>query len=620
MPLFPAIRTRSIHSCALLLGAFALVITTGLSAAQAKDSLKREFKTSNFTWTLPSDDWSFSEISDNGLKQAGGIIEVTSSDRHTRALVIVNDSGGLKPDERLNEVKEATRPSIETVTHTKVVDSTLSGRPAKLLLMQGHARGGKVIIHFRGYLIERKGKFYHLNITCYHNSHRTATESIDRMRRGFRLIKGAGKGEDAPETFDELPKVDAGAKGAGGESNDGADGDEIEWPEKGPTREGNTVIFPKHNLRWTLPKGGVLKWQDPMPDASVEPGENGQALISVVGEVERKKQEFEKNTPDKNRFLLTLYSELAPPGRNTAKALRSQQMQENVSKQIFGGKHRADKTQVRDTKIGNWKGSYIKMVGRTKDGSRHRTFLYMETMLQGVMYTWQVNFIGHTDAQKSFGKAFGKLVKGIKFDSTDEWIAGPILGVVPAFPGNRGQDREKATVIEKAPGVTFKKPSGIAELTFRSAFNQLFCFAIEGRSEDNKNYIYMDVHSNWMPNVQQSGKLEDFIEKRASDWEAGGGDPQKVPKSKFRKGKFGAAKGFQYEYEGTLNGEPFVEQGWAVKHKQTAYFIRVQFGGPDGEKNMKKLWKSVRKGFKFRKLNKREQTRFNREIPKTAGR
>ena len=600
--------------CALMLGTAMLLAFAGATAS-AKEELKREFKTSNFSWTLPSSDWSFAKITDNSHKQAGGIIQVTSDDRHVRADVTINDSGGLELDERLAEVKEGSRSLIETITHTKIIDSSLSGIKGKALLMQGHARGGKVVIHFRGYLIERKGKFYHLNIICYHGSHRRMTESIDRMRRGFRLLKGAGKGEDAPETFDELPKVDTGSAESGKDAKGGG-GDDIDWPEKGPKRDGSTAIFPKHNLRWTLPSGGVLKWDSPMPDASVEPSEKTQALIRVVGEIERKKQEFEKNTPDKNNFSCTLLAELAPPGRNTAKALRSQQIQDNISKAIFDGKHEASKTQVRDTKIGNWKGTYAKFVGRTKRGLHH-TFLYMETMLQGVMYTWQVNFVGHSDAQKSFGKLFGKLIKGVKFESTDEWIAGPLKGVVAEFPGNRGNDRSKATVIDKAPGITFKKPPGVAELSFRSSFNRAFCFAVEGRSEDNKNYFYMDVHSNWMPSIQQSGKLEDFIVKRHTEWKAAGGDPQKLPKTPFRKGKFGAAKGFQYEYEGTLNDEPFVEQGYAVKHKQTAYFIRVQFGGENAEKNLKNLWKSIKKGFKFRKLNDGERRRFNAEIPRT---
>ncbi len=148
----------------------------------------------------------------------------------------------------------------------------------------------------------------------------------------------------------------------------------------------------------------------------------------------------------------------------------------------------------------------------------------------------------------------------------------------------------------------FEKPEGIAHIKVQDSMNRDLKFVGEGRSEDGKAYIYFEIRTFRLniPNTPNPDP-EKFIEKRAQDWEAGAGEGASLggKKLKFKKGSFGKARGLTYEFTGTLDNEPVIEEGWIVKHKATMLWIKMQYIGKDADSKHKKVAKAIKKGMNY---------------------
>ena len=172
----------------------------------------------------------------------------------------------LDVDGRVKEIADAGAEGLGSLTRSKVKATTLSGVRGKVIIKKVKPDGGGEA-HLRTYVIHAGGKFYQLIVHAWHGSHVTQTDGLNGIRKGFRLLKGAG-GEDADETFDEVDSGSDGKDGADGKDGDsgsnsgGGGGDTGDWPANGPKRVGNCVKLPERNIEWTLPsdKDYPLKW------------------------------------------------------------------------------------------------------------------------------------------------------------------------------------------------------------------------------------------------------------------------------------------------------------------------------------------------------------------------
>ena len=56
---------------------------------------------------------------------------------------------------------------------------------------------------------------------------------------------------------------------------------------------------------------------------------------------------------------------------------------------------------------------------------------------------------------------------------------------------------------------------------------------------------------------------------------------QRAGKANKTQASFSGGKGFAYQFEGTGEGQPVVEQGWIVTAGKNVYWVRAQFAGKD---------------------------------------
>ncbi|MDJ0522432.1 MAG: hypothetical protein QNJ90_10220, partial [Planctomycetota bacterium] len=559
-----------------------------LSVAFAGDA--KEFKAQGVNWTLP-DGWSFGTITSDQSK-AGFFARAECSSAAVQIWGYKRATEGLGLDQRVAELKRSGAEGMGTVERTAIKDTTISGIKGKVVIQRVKADGGAKG-HFRKYVMVHKGSFYQLIVISWHSAHVSVTDEINAVRAGFRLLKGAGE-KDAPEPMDE---VDGGGSD-GADGTDGADGDsdgdsDSDWPEKGPKREGRAIMMDHHNIHWTLPKG-PFQWTEGAEDASKKAG----IFATAMGRVERKKQEFEKDTPDNNFCRLDLWLLNTRPGFKAVNWIKGGGAKNFVEENKFLDSIMAAKTRTKDeVNFGNIKSAFVKFEGKKAD-TRLALMIFC-TVLRGQAYMVMARTWGHTDSYKQMAPHVGKALRGIKFLNTVEPVRGPLLGMIPDYAGDRGErmDEERKYT---GPGYVFHKPKGLAHVKAGDSMNRDLKFVGEGRTEDGKNYFYFEIRT-FRLNVsnQANPDPEKFIEKRAQDWEAGAGDGASIGrggKLKFKKGSFGKAKGLTYQFTGTLDGEPVIEQGWVVKHKQTMLWIKKQFIGKDAEKNLKKLAKAVKKG------------------------
>ena len=589
-----SLRTFHLPLAALLCAALLLVPTTASVAGPSK-----EFAAEGFTWSLP-DGWAFSAVSPDDKKH--GIVAKAECENASISAFIFVQASDLDVTGRVDDIKKAGGEGVGRVVKQAVKDTTLSGVKGKVVVKKIKPDGGGEG-HFRTYVIHAGGKFYQLIVQAWHGSHVGQVEGLNGIRKGFRLAKGAG-GDDADETFDEVDSGDDSDDSGDGSSDAGGDdsaGDDIDWPAKGPTREGRCVKLPHRNVEWTL-EDGPVKWVGGIDDAKAESGR----FMWAAGLVPRKKKEFEKDTPDNNRLILDMIMQKAPPGFKPSNFVTGSGAQNLIQKQwrtltdIDTGKTRNKD----DVKIGNARGAFVKFEG--KHNGMHRVVMLFVVVLRGELYFFRGIGDGHTDVYRHLAPYVGNSLKGVKFPETKEDQRGPLaIPSVPDFASDRGDDKAKKKKYT-LPGVTFEKPEGMAKVPAGGSMERELRWAGEMRSEDGESYLYFDI-SAWQLNIPNTPNTdpEDVINKRMEQWKAGAGDDALLSKKGkppfFKKGSFGRGKGLTYRFTGSLDGVPFVEEAWVVKYKANLLRFRFQYGGPDAEKKMKKLIKSVKKGVKFKK-------------------
>ncbi len=567
---------------------------------------KKEFKAHGFSWALP-DDWAF--VPPSPPEKSGGIVAKAECDAASVTAYLYVQTSDLDVDSRAKEVKDAGGMGLGRVTRSKIKDTTLSGVRGKVVIKKVKPDGGGEG-HFRTYVINTGGKFYQLIVQAWHGSHVSQTEGINGVRKGFRLLKGAG-GEDADETFDE---VDSGGDSEDGSDDsgdeDGADGEDGDdggptWPSRGPKRSGLCVKLPERNMEWTLPEG-ALKWSGANDNVTDEAAR----FMWAIGRFKRKKGEFEKNTPDFNQLIMDVVIQKAPPGFKPDAFVQSSDAQNLVQKQWrLLPNPDTGKTRNKDkVKIGNHKGAFVKFEGEHR-GNRRVVMLFV-CVLKGDVYIFRGICDGYTDAYKHLAPKVGKALKGVRFLDTKELARGPLLiPSVPDFAAKRGEGlgKERGYTL---PGIRFEKPEWMAKVQAGGSMERELRWAGEGRTKDGDSYVYFDV-STWQLNISNvaNTKPEDVIDKRIEQWKAGAGDEALLSKKGkppfFRNGKFGKGKGLTYKFTGHLGKTPFTEEGWVVKYKQNLLRFRIQYSGTEAEmkknKELKAMIKAIKKAVKFKK-------------------
>lgn len=591
-----------------------VLLLVALLCTPAVAGASKTFEKYGFSWTMPSGDWEFNPVSPSDVSN-GFVAKAQCLAASIEVFVFTKPTEDLSLGEFVKEIRGRGGDGLGTVARTKVLDTTLSGIKGKVVIQKIKA-DGDVDGHFRKYAIVSNGKFYLLLMRTWHGAHETAKDEINGIRKGFRLLKGAG-GPDKDESMTEVDgtpsrkataseddDIDEDESSEG--DDDGGDDDDGDWPAGGPVKKGDTVCLPTHNFEWTLPKGedSPWRWADKTENEKQKEG----MFLAVVGRLERKKKEFEKDTPDYNRCQAVLYIQPTPPGHKPSTWVKSSRLQDDLRKDIFNGEADNSKTRTKEkVNFGNVKAAFLMMSGKRENTKA--SFLYFQKDLRGETYTLRVLVTGHTDRMRQFQQPLKRLLQGIHFPETKEAQRGPLNQIITDFAAKRGKNAGKEKKYS-GPGYTFTKPAFMAEIQpggNAKSMNRDFRHGFEGRTPDGEHYLYFEIRTYKLnePN-RPNPDPEKFVEKRGQDWLAGAGEGasiggKKGDKLKFKNGRFGPAKGLTYKFTGNLEGTPFVEEGWVVKHKSTLLRITMQYGGQDAEKKLKKMAKTVKKAMKFKK-------------------
>ena len=553
-------------------------------AAQAEETT-RVFDAHNFKWTVP-DGWEFSEFSDQD-KELGYIIRATArkDDAYMVADVRVKPSDGLSIQEISNEVRDWHAQQMTTLQGSKVRNGSLSGIKGTEVLVKGEDETGtpKLISAFT---IDAKGTFHQLIFKLYNGAETKMAAQIDAARRGYRLLKGAGPMEQPAE----MPS---------GDDEVGETGTPDNWPEKGPKIVDDKLHFPSHNFNWQLDPENQLKIYSIINDETLEP-EEGKVMLLVGFKASVPREAKKDGEPTKNEIDVRLLRMASQPGFDPNMFVQATGLHNNIAENLFDSVEFGRTKASTDHEIGNYTGGRLAMAGRKDNMVRY--FLVYAVSLKGMRYQWEIRADGGREAFKIFQDDVKKLMKGLEFLDTAEWITGPaaIMGV-PPFNMARGDHADKERKYTSV-GFTVEKPEGLASVEIvKERKHPNHRYAWEMRSEDKSKYFFFDVHSFPLRGGQGDPQPEQIVKERELQWKEVAQNPDTVKKGKtpWFKAKLGRGKGVGYEFRGYVNDETFVEKGFVVKYKKYLYWFRFQFGGDGAEAEFKKLQKTVSKGIKF---------------------
>jgi hypothetical protein len=553
-----------------------LGLSTPASAAE-----RREVKDRNFSWALPGDDWSFVEP-EPSLKEIGYVLGAQCGlDGGVRAWARVVPHEGMSAQDMAEEIRTKMGEGLAKAGGSQIGGGRLSGLSGALVAISGEQAGGTKW-WFRGWVVKSGELMHQLLVEAFQGAEGKQGSAIEALRRGYRLIDGAGPDEAAGE-----PKLHAEDPFAGGPGR-------AEFPAGGPKLEGRTAVFPSHNLRWTLPEGSPFSWQN----ATENEKEKDQRILEAIARQERKAEGA--GEPTESLCVVSAYVHPLQPGVTAEAVVQNPANQELFTKAIFDGKIDSARTKVDPSrKVGNHTGASLMLAGG--EDKRVKVFVFVVVALQQTLHEWRVQMVGGRDVAKVWGEAVAALFNGIEFPNTTEPVAGPLVvdGIGP-FSGARGHSLDKE-VERPIPGATAKKPKGVAEIPVEGN-DPTLRLTWEARSTDGQAYLWFDVRS-WSltDRAVAQRKLEDWVTDREGQWKAGAGSDAFVGKGKqsWSDGSFGSAKGLTYRYTGSLRDVPFAEQGWVIKAKNSVLFLRAQFGGVNAEKTMEPLFKAIKKGVKF---------------------
>lgn len=564
-PAFPGL--LALFACLVLLPGVALGAET------------KTFEDKNFKLVLPSGDWQWHEV---GADAAGngyvGTLYRQAAGTLARVDIRVVPTNGLPLSDLVGEVRDNLSAGLSAVQGTKVEPALLSGLDCSLVLIKGRDKEDHPLL-IKAYTLEAGGLFHQMMFFLTNGAEDRQAKEIDALRRGYRLLKGAGPEEKEPENPDKV-----------GDIGDGQG--------TGPTQEGNTLTFPSHNVKWSIPDGSKFKWTSVARNEGMERGVLCRAEAAVQHDPPEGSQDKQ---PVVNRAEISLQVYPQPAGWTPALVARSTQYTAEIEKQAFDKVDYGRLRVVEDMEIGNVRGGGFQMVG-WKDGLV-RYFQVYAIGLQGQAYEIQAVLTGDGSVDDDFKKDVREMLKSIEFLDTTIWVRGPAT-----IPGVRSFDRDRGKYAGeekefKLLGFEAVKPEEMASLEFNPGeTGGGLRLAWEMRSDDKQSYLYFDVQS-WGKDILLKNKdfFEERIKEREGQWQADVTSPTTVTKGKeaFFKARYGKGKGLGYEFKGYLGQVPFVEQGFLVEYKKYVYWIRYQFGGEDAEKAFSKTLKELKKAIKF---------------------
>lgn len=569
----------------LALGLALLALPLGLPNLASADT--KTFEAQNVKWTLP-DDWSWREVPAEAKKNGyAAMAETAGADAALVAL-----ASDLTIEEFAPELAQVLRQQLGEATQARTDKAKLSGVDGIVVRAKGNSNGQDV--YGQAWAIKAEGRLTVWIVRSVDGAERKKAGSIDAARRGVRLLKGAGAEEepnsDAPPSFDGDEMSAAGGADASGN-------DEItdaNWPEKGPKREGNVITFEPYNLRVTLPEDTKFKIVGVMKDVAELSDEGRRPTVALIL----------RHAPSETESVRTLL--LIRKRQGTTKPsdlVQNSGLQQSLGNAI--GRPLPGTTKIEeDAETDSLRSSWIEMVGRgseEEDAEGYKAIQWRGFVNAGWSYSLESEMVGpKRNIADTFRRELDALAEGLAPLTGSSPAAIPLAGAVAASFEARGTHLDAEKTI-KGPRFAFEKPKGTARLRPEAGGINL---AVEARSEDGAHAIYMDYSTVKMSELGNAGRtMEDLAKDRGSAWETAAEGMYKLhPREKedwIKKAAWGRAKGVGWEFSATLDGQPIVEHGFVVKHKQTAYIIRVQFAGENAEKVMGKVYKAWKKKWKW---------------------
>jgi hypothetical protein len=558
-----------------------LIVCTALVLAgpAAAEGQSQEWKEGNLKWTLPVAGFQFGELSED-LKKNGYVALVTGArDMPIQAYLTSRKKDGLGLPEFQEEVVRIAKNMVGNVTGSATKQDTLSGIPATLVRVQG--KNEEIPQYVQAWIAEQGERFYVLMVRNYHGIEQKRWKDLDELKRGVRLLEGAGPEEAAATEPPPALSADE-VGGAGGVSPD-------QWPEKGPKREGNLISIPTHNIKWQLPEETPFKITRVISDESVEGG----LFLRVAAE-----RPAPEGSETPLQASVSLLIGKRPPGSTPAALVNNSGVQENVGNMLAernpGGTRIED-----DVKAGAYRSAMISMTGKTKEGGEASVQVWF-CCHATTLYEVRSVTLGARDGLRIWEDDIAALLGGLAPINPVEPAPGPLARKVPTNYIDRGLADDRETVM-KGYKLEFKKPEGIARL---KSPGEGVDWAVEGRSEDGSAYLFIDCQTIDRAAMMTSGPSpESIAADRATAWEAAAGDSATTSKKgkppvEF-KARFGKAKGIGWHFTGKCLGQPIVEYGYVVTWKQKVYVIHVQFVGEDAEKKLEKTYKTITKSWKW---------------------
>jgi hypothetical protein len=591
-----------------------LLLAAGLLASPAargaEDPLSRTFQDQNFRLTLPSSEWEWLAVTpaEAANKYHARVVRriAGQSNSYVEAFVYVGPTNGLTMGEFVAEMTAVAKADFDKVAESKSQPVKLSGLDGRRILVKGTAKGGGVG-YYPWYVVEKSGTFHGLLVKAYNGAEEDLAAEMDALRRGYRLIKGAGPEEPAPAAPPAAPRA---AKEGEPKKEEEAKKGQItlnfvspeSWPATGPKREGSTVTFPTWNFSWTLPEGGPWQITGVTPDESGKGPVGLKVAARIPAPKPEKPPEGEPERPasDAQCEVLLLMRE-ADGGILPHEILQRDQLQANIAANVFDKADVRDRRTEKDVAIGNLRGAAMRMAGTKDDRPKfHRMYI---AHLRGKHYQWEAHIVGDKHADTVASEALKALMAGVRFLDTSEPVRGPwaVEGVPHAVVAHAAAPAAS----EIRVGFRFKPPKDVQEVDVKE--NQGVAglqAALESRSPDGKAYLFVDVSARkeaTMASTKQTPEM--LVQERKGKWESEATDPVTAVKGKdvHFDASFASAKGIGYRFTGTFQGTPVVEKGFVVKGKAHVFWVRQQFVGADAEKTMAPVAKAIEKAIKFDK-------------------
>ncbi len=546
----------------------ALLIGLLLVCTPAWAGETRTFEDDNLRWTLP-EGWSFHKVS--RMQANAGFLVAASHDDVAADLSCARFEAqeGVTLDKLLKDLTDWGRSRLRNAETSKSTAATLSGLAGKVAFVQGEV-ADRASAHFRYYAVRHEHQFYVLVMQTWDGTHRTQQRALDAARRGLRLIEGAGPSEKPLAGFGELgPDPEIESHPAGGPV----------WSETSPRREGDTIVFPSHDLRWTVR-------ETPFALTYVTNDERKTGQIFLVYEAARERRVPKDDAMNTCKLRLTI--EDKPRGFDAVKLVRDEEWQDakaaGLEKRLPKGVSFKD-----GVALGNATASYVQIRGMV--GDAHRTLAYYVVAVRDRIYTWHAMATGEEAVYTLFRGEVERLLAGARFSDTRPGVAGPWLAAVSPQTKPRGADVERKVGFE-LPGARVVKPPGLGVLTLGDAATA--ALALEGRTEAGYAYVEVRVAAAAAPVAARQSQA--LAKARAKAWTDTFGASAVVaaPETDTWAGETCRTA----HLTGMRDGVTYTERSWWIGHADHLYVVRVQYGG-DAETALGAAFAAFRESWTF---------------------